>query len=249
MNIDPHEGLATRIGLLRMSRSGDSNVKIGQRRTAEELHIGAHGVEWDGQDKRLSEFHVDPHYPCYKTKVISFVALTKRSLRPEEQWRRSTRTSTLISSSARSTCLSSILGPDGYVASSNLPSEVRHAITSKRNGTTSGPDRIKAEHSKSLPPVIVETLARLFTRNLSECEVPVQRKISKTVLLYQKGDPDDIGNYRPICLLSILLTIKRFVCRCVVVSFCRHVCLSRNPLSMYIIFAWRECVKRGMGEK
>ncbi|KAK6763951.1 hypothetical protein RB195_024331 [Necator americanus] len=31
-----------------------------------------------------------------------------------------------------------------------------------------------------------------------------QWKTSKTVLLYKKGDPHDIGNYRPICLLSVI---------------------------------------------
>ncbi|KAK6730854.1 hypothetical protein RB195_007365 [Necator americanus] len=35
-------------------------------------------------------------------------------------------------------------------------------------------------------------------------EVPKQWKTSKTVLLYKKGDPHDIGNYRPICLLSVI---------------------------------------------
>ncbi|KAK6762364.1 hypothetical protein RB195_023180 [Necator americanus] len=44
----------------------------------------------------------------------------------------------------------------------------------------------------------------LFTRYLSECKVPKQWKTSKTVLLYKKGDPHDIGNYRPICLLSVI---------------------------------------------
>ncbi|KAK6735469.1 hypothetical protein RB195_018590 [Necator americanus] len=34
--------------------------------------------------------------------------------------------------------------------------------------------------------------------------VPKQWKTSKTVLLYKKGDPHDIGNYRPICLLSVI---------------------------------------------
>ncbi|XGW34384.1 LOW QUALITY PROTEIN: hypothetical protein V3C99_018337, partial [Haemonchus contortus] len=80
------------------------------------------------------------------------------------------------------------LRQDGYVVPSVLPSEIRHAIT---NGTAPGPDRIKAEHLKSLPPVIVKTLARLFTRYLSECKVPTSWKTSKTVLLYKKGDPDD----------------------------------------------------------
>uniref|UniRef100_A0A7I4YD72 Reverse transcriptase domain-containing protein n=1 Tax=Haemonchus contortus TaxID=6289 RepID=A0A7I4YD72_HAECO len=96
------------------------------------------------------------------------------------------------------------LRQDGYVVPSVLPSEIRHAITSMRNGTAPGPDRIKAEHLKTLPPVIVKTLARLFTRYLSQCKVPTSWKTSKTVLLYKKGDPDDIGSYRPICLLSVI---------------------------------------------
>uniref|UniRef100_W6NGJ1 RNA-directed DNA polymerase (Reverse transcriptase) domain containing protein n=1 Tax=Haemonchus contortus TaxID=6289 RepID=W6NGJ1_HAECO len=73
-----------------------------------------------------------------------------------------------------------------------------------KNCTAPGPDRIKPEHLKSIPPVIIKTLARLFTRCLSECKVPTSWKTSKAVLLYKKGDPDDIGNYRPICLLSVI---------------------------------------------
>uniref|UniRef100_A0A7I4YYM3 Reverse transcriptase domain-containing protein n=1 Tax=Haemonchus contortus TaxID=6289 RepID=A0A7I4YYM3_HAECO len=96
------------------------------------------------------------------------------------------------------------LRQDEYIAPSILPSEIRHAITSMKNCTAPGPDRIKPEHLKSMPPGIIKTLARLFTRYLSECKVPTSWKTSKTVLLYKKGDPDDIGNYRPICLLSVI---------------------------------------------
>ncbi|KAK6761016.1 hypothetical protein RB195_022184 [Necator americanus] len=80
------------------------------------------------------------------------------------------------------------LREDGQVIPEVLPSEIRHAIMSVRNRTAPGPDRIRPEHLKSLPPVLINTLARLFTRYLSEC----------------KGDPHDIGNYRPICLLSVI---------------------------------------------
>ncbi|KAK6762952.1 hypothetical protein RB195_023600 [Necator americanus] len=34
---------------------GDSNAKIGPRRTPEELHIGTHGLQWNGQGERLFE--------------------------------------------------------------------------------------------------------------------------------------------------------------------------------------------------
>ncbi|KAK6751078.1 hypothetical protein RB195_002821 [Necator americanus] len=96
------------------------------------------------------------------------------------------------------------LREDGQVIPEVLPSEIRHAIMSVRNRTAPGPDRIRPKHLKSLPPVLINTLARLFTRYLSECKVPKQWKTSKTVLLYKKGDPHDIGNYRPICLLSVI---------------------------------------------
>ncbi|KAE9412481.1 hypothetical protein Angca_007946, partial [Angiostrongylus cantonensis] len=66
-----------------------------------------------------------------------------------------------------------------------------------------GPDRIRSEHLKKLPPVLVSTLARLFSRYLSECKIPTQWKTGKTVLLFKKGDLHDIGNYCPICLLSV----------------------------------------------
>ncbi|KAE9412827.1 hypothetical protein Angca_003748, partial [Angiostrongylus cantonensis] len=84
-----------------------------------------------------------------------------------------------------------------------LPSEFRHAISSVKNRTAPGPDKIRSEHLKNLPPVFVSTLARLFTRYLSECKVPAQWKASKTVLLFKKCDLHDISNYRPICLLSV----------------------------------------------
>ncbi|KAE9413465.1 hypothetical protein Angca_002776 [Angiostrongylus cantonensis] len=50
-------------------------------------------------------------------------------------------------------------------------------------------------------------MARLFTRYLSECKVPTQWKTSKTVLLFKKGDLHDVGNYSPICLVSVVYTL------------------------------------------
>ncbi|KJH39882.1 hypothetical protein DICVIV_14219, partial [Dictyocaulus viviparus] len=61
---------------------------------------------------------------------------------------------------------------DDYVVPNVLPSEIRHAISLVRNRTAPGPDRIRPEHLKNLPPIIIKTLARLFTRYLSDCKVP-----------------------------------------------------------------------------
>ncbi|KAK6763701.1 hypothetical protein RB195_024140 [Necator americanus] len=35
---------------------GDFNAKVGQKKTPEELHIGTHGLQWNDQGERLSEF-------------------------------------------------------------------------------------------------------------------------------------------------------------------------------------------------
>ncbi|KAE9415007.1 hypothetical protein Angca_009898, partial [Angiostrongylus cantonensis] len=82
-----------------------------------------------------------------------------------------------------------------------LTSEIRHAISSVKNRRVPCPDRIRLEHLKNLPPVLVNTFARLFTHHLSECKAPTQWKTSKAVLLFMKGDLHDIGNYRPVWLL------------------------------------------------
>ncbi|KAK6755674.1 hypothetical protein RB195_014200 [Necator americanus] len=72
------------------------------------------------------------------------------------------------------------LREDGHVIPAVLP--VRHAIVSVRNHTARGPDRIRPEHLKKIPSVIINTLAMLFTGYLSECKVPKQLKTSKTML-------------------------------------------------------------------
>ncbi|KAK6751533.1 hypothetical protein RB195_003123 [Necator americanus] len=75
---------------------------------------------------------------------------------------------------------------------------------SKKNRTAPGADRIRSEDLKNFPSVLIDTLTRLSTCYLSECKVPKHWKTSETVLLYRKGDPHDIHNYRPICLLSVI---------------------------------------------
>ncbi|KAK6761205.1 hypothetical protein RB195_022316 [Necator americanus] len=119
---------------------------------------------------------------------------------------------------SRKTRMTALRNPKGTTIASRrrmkkiiYDSEVQHAIISVRNRTAPGPDRIRPEYLKSLPPVIINTLVRLFTPYLSECNVPKQWKTSKTVLLYKKGDPHDVGNYCPICLLLVMYKLFTIV--------------------------------------
>uniref|UniRef100_A0A0K0DNS8 Reverse transcriptase domain-containing protein n=1 Tax=Angiostrongylus cantonensis TaxID=6313 RepID=A0A0K0DNS8_ANGCA len=108
---------------------------------------------------------------------------------------------------------------DGYVVPPVPLSEMRHAISSVKNRTTPGPDRIRSEQLKNHPPILVNTLVRVFTRYLSECNVPpTQWKTRKTVPLFKNGDLHDIGNHRPICLLS---AVYKLFTRAILNSFDR----------------------------
>ncbi|KJH48750.1 hypothetical protein DICVIV_05144 [Dictyocaulus viviparus] len=76
---------------------------------------------------------------------------------------------------------------DDYVVPNVLPCEIRHAISSVANRTAPAPQRIRPEHLKILPPVLIKTLARLFTRH------PFELKVLKVSREYKK----------PLCLVFI----------------------------------------------
>ncbi|KAK6748895.1 hypothetical protein RB195_001489 [Necator americanus] len=139
-----------------------------------------------------------------RAEVLAEAAEARKSIRYARRDFASHKTRMTALRNPKGTTIASRRGEDGHVTPEVLPSEIRHAIMSVRNRMAPGPDRIRPEHLKSLPPVLINTLARLFTRYLSECKVVKQWKISKTVLLYKKGDLHDIGNCRPICLLSVM---------------------------------------------
>ncbi|KAK6756087.1 hypothetical protein RB195_014463 [Necator americanus] len=63
---------------------GDFNAKVGPRRTSEELHIGTHGLQWNDQGERLSEFIMTTKTIHGKTqfqKISLFSLLYQSSLR------------------------------------------------------------------------------------------------------------------------------------------------------------------------
>lgn len=82
-----------------------------------------------------------------------------------------------------------------------LISEVKHAIKQMKPKTAPGPDHVTGDFLKTCNNIIIQKLTERFNRYLADQQIPDQWKSSKTVLLFKKGERDNIKNYRPIALL------------------------------------------------
>ncbi|CAH2090098.1 unnamed protein product [Euphydryas editha] len=80
--------------------------------------------------------------------------------------------------------------------------EVYTHIKQLKNEKSPGPDGISNEVIKMGAPVLLHHLTKLFNMILNTETVPKKWCSSDIILIFKKGNPQDIGNYRPISLLS-----------------------------------------------
>lgn len=79
--------------------------------------------------------------------------------------------------------------------------EVVNAINRLKTNKSPGSDNITNEAIKLVSTLLAQPLTHLFNRILETQETPSQWSESDIILIYKKGDPCDISNYRPISLL------------------------------------------------
>jgi hypothetical protein len=82
--------------------------------------------------------------------------------------------------------------------------EVVEAINKLKLEKSPGADNITNEALKIAKVTLAKPLTELFNMILRRSETPSQWSKSNIILIYKKGDPKDIGNYRPISLLPCL---------------------------------------------
>ena len=80
--------------------------------------------------------------------------------------------------------------------------EVEAALRYMKNGAATGSDHINIETLKAKEDTISKTLAKLYTKCLSERRRPTAWKNAKMMIIFKKGNKKDPKNYRPTCLLS-----------------------------------------------
>ena len=83
-----------------------------------------------------------------------------------------------------------------------LIDEVKHALNKTKRSTVPGQDGITSYILKEAGDEVHNKLAQLFTQCLCKRDVPEAWCNAIVSLLHKKCDKEDLGNHRPISLLS-----------------------------------------------
>ena len=84
-----------------------------------------------------------------------------------------------------------------------FPRDVRRIVSKMSSFSAPGPDGIQPLAIKRLP-AYQHVLATLFSRILQTGEIPPTWHQGRVIFIYKKGDSNDISNYRPITLTSVV---------------------------------------------
>ncbi|GFS08728.1 endonuclease-reverse transcriptase [Elysia marginata] len=81
-------------------------------------------------------------------------------------------------------------------------SEVRKCLKDMRKNKSPGPDDITSDVLLIAGEPALDYLTKCFNEILKTGKIPTSWEEAKIIVIYKKGDPGDIKNYRPISLLS-----------------------------------------------
>ncbi|XGW33726.1 hypothetical protein V3C99_017842 [Haemonchus contortus] len=74
-------------------------------------------------------------------------------------------------------------------------------------GKAPGADGLSLEALQACSHKIHCASAQCFTRYVNDCKAPDAWRKSKTILLFKKGDKEDLDNYRPSTLLPVIYKV------------------------------------------
>ena len=84
----------------------------------------------------------------------------------------------------------------------------RSSTTRYEAGTARGNDHLNIETLKAGEDTISKTLAKLYTKGLSERRIPTGWNNAKMMLILKKENKKDLKDYIPICLLSNIYDVR-----------------------------------------
>jgi len=80
--------------------------------------------------------------------------------------------------------------------------EVENALKKMKHNKAPGPDGITTDLIRIGGTPVTEFLTKIFNKIMTTKQIPKEWKEAKMIIIFKKGDPKDIKNYRPISLLA-----------------------------------------------
>jgi len=93
---------------------------------------------------------------------------------------------------------------DAFVIPHVTVFDVGKIISAMPNKKSSGPDEISPKILKLSLPFVVDTLTYIYNRCISSNTFPSELKMAKVIPIPKTKELNDVNNYRPISLLSVL---------------------------------------------
>ena len=87
------------------------------------------------------------------------------------------------------------------------PKEVLGKLEKLKVDKSPGGDNIHPKLLYELRGVLAEPIAKLYNYSLSTGMIPTDWKEATVIALFKKGNRSEPGNYRPVCLTSIVCKI------------------------------------------
>ncbi|GBP74987.1 LINE-1 retrotransposable element ORF2 protein [Eumeta japonica] len=97
--------------------------------------------------------------------------------------------------------------PDNEIIPYILQEETEKAINTQKSDKAPGPDGISNEILKQMKADLIPILTEIFNGVISTEIIPKQWTEFNIILLFKKGNHSDMGNYRPISLMSNIYKI------------------------------------------
>lgn len=97
--------------------------------------------------------------------------------------------------------------------------EVVQLLSSQKEETAAGYDKISVKLNKIILPYIVDPLICIYNKSLKKCIFPSQFKIAIVKLIFKNGDKQLLGNYRPISIISIFAKVLEKIVKKRLITF------------------------------
>lgn len=96
---------------------------------------------------------------------------------------------------------------NSFVLLNTDPSEINTIINNLSNYSASGPDGIPTLFVKLARPTLIPILCHIYNLCFEKGQFPSIFKIALVTPIHKDGSKDDVGNYRPISVLSVMSKI------------------------------------------